>query len=304
MVGKTLVIMAAGLGSRYGGLKQIDPVDKQGHLLIDYAIYDAVKAGFGRVVCIIKAEMEADFREAIGYRIEGFVELVYSYQRLDVLPTGFDVPLGRMKPWGTAQAVLCAKEAIRGPFAVINADDFYGRTAIGAIYDFLDAPEAENAHAMVGYRIKNTLTENGHVARGVCEVNDAGYLTEIVERTHIEPRPGGAAFTEDGKRFTFLPENTIVSMNLWGFQPSILPEIEAYFSMFLRGEGMKNPHRAEYFLPLVPNHLIHEGRATVKVLPTDEKWYGVTYYEDMARVRAALSAMSEAGLYPTHLWRK
>lgn len=299
----TLVVMAAGLGSRYGGLKQIAPVDPQGHLIIDYSIYDAVRAGFGKVICIIKPEMEADFREAIGDRIAPYTDLAYAYQRPDTLPEGFSVPEGRTKPWGTAHAILSATAEISGPFAVINADDFYGRTAIAAIHDFLATPRAASDHAMVGYRIENTLSESGHVARGVCEVSDEGMLTAIVERTHIEPRPGGAAFTEDGEHFTFLPDGTIVSMNLWGFQASILPEIEARFAAFLRANLPTNPLKCEYFLPMIPNQLLHEGKATVRVLPTKERWYGVTYREDMPAVQAALAALRAQGQYPDHLWR-
>jgi len=297
-----LVIMAAGLGSRYGGLKQIDPVDDQGQILIDYAIYDALQAGFGRVVCVVKPEIEPEFREVIGNRIAPFVTLEYAHQRLERLPEGFRVPEGRKKPWGTAHAVLCAAPLINGPFAVINADDFYGRTAFRQLADFLAQPHGDNEYAMVGYRIQNTLTEHGYVARGVCRVED-GRLTEIVERTHIEPRAGGAAFTEDGGHFTFLPDGTTVSMNVWGFQESLLAEVEARFAGFLRENLPAAPLTCEYFLPSVPNQLIAEGKASVAVLPTHEKWYGVTYREDMPRVRAAIAAMKDGGLYPGRLWR-
>ncbi len=298
-----LVIMAAGLGSRYGGLKQIDPVDSQGQVIIDYSIYDALRAGFGKVVCVIKPEMEADFRSVIGRRIAPQVELAYAYQQLETLPDGFSVPQGRVKPWGTAHAVLCAAPLIDTPFAVINADDFYGRTAYEQLAAFLAAPHAASEHVMVGYDIKNTLTENGHVARGVCQVQN-GLLAEIVEHTHVEAREGGAAFTEDGEHFTFLPNGTVVSMNFWGFQPSILGEIEARFSAFLSANLPTSPLTCEYFLPLVPNQLIHEGKATVAVLPTKEKWYGVTYRGDMPKVREAITDMKNRGLYPDELWRK
>jgi len=297
-----LVIMAAGLGSRYGGLKQIDPVDDQGQIIIDYSIYDAIRAGFGRVICIIKPEMEAEFREVIGDRIAPYVQLEYAYQRLEVLPEGFTVPQGRTRPWGTAHAVLCARGLIDAPFAVINADDFYGHTAYQQLAEYLSHPRAPGEYAMVGYRIQNTLTENGHVARGVCRVSDH-HLTEIIERTHIEPRPGGAAFTEDGERFTFLPDDTIVSMNFWGFQPDLLEEIEARFADYLRQNLPLAPLKCEYFLPFVPDRMIHEGKASVQVLPTHEKWYGVTYREDMVKVRAAIAAMKQSGRYPIALWR-
>jgi len=298
-----LLIMAAGLGSRYGGLKQIDPVDAQGQLIIDYSIYDALCAGFGRVICVIEPDMEADFREAIGNRIAPFVDIRYAYQKPDRLPAGFSVPQGRRKPWGTAHAVLCAGEQINAPFAVINADDFYGRTAYEQLAQYLAQPRGSGEHVMVGYDIQNTLTAYGHVARGICHV-EGGFLTDITERTHIEPRPGGAAFTEDGEHFTFLPNGTVVSMNIWGFQPSILGEIEARFAAFLIRALPEDPLKCEYFLPLIPNQLIQEHKATVAVLPTREKWYGVTYHEDMVRVRAAVAGMKQGGLYPDRLWRQ
>ncbi len=300
----TLVIMAAGLGSRYGGLKQMAPVDPQGHVLIDFSIFDAVRAGFDRVVCIIKPELEKDFHEVIGRRIAPCVDLHYAFQRPDVLPEGFSIPEGRTKPWGTAHAVLCAKDQISTPFAVINADDFYGRTAFETIHDFLSAGHAADEHAMVGYRVENTLTENGSVARGICAVDEKGYLRGVTERTHIEPREGGAAFTEDGEHFTFVPAGTIVSMNLWGFQPAILSEIENRFAPYLRENLPMNPLKCEYFLPLIPNALIHEGKASVKVLSTHEKWYGVTYHDDMPKLQAAIARMKAEGVYPDELWRK
>lgn len=302
MTQPTLVIMAAGLGSRYGGLKQIAPVDKQGHILIDYSIYDALRAGFRNVICIIKPEMEQDFHEVIGRRIAPFIPVSYAYQQLDRLPDGFAIPEGRTKPWGTAHSVLCAKQLIDAPFAVINADDFYGRGAFEKIAGFLRAGHAPNEHAMVGYRIENTLTENGHVARGVCQQDENGLLKTVVEQTHIEPREGGAAYTEDGAAFTFVPAGTIVSMNLWGFQTSILDEIEGRFPAWLNQNIPTNPLKCEYFLPLIPNALIDEGRASVEVLDTHEKWYGITYQPDMPRVKEALAQMKADGQYPAELW--
>ena len=301
--GPILVIMAAGLGSRYGGLKQIAPVDDHGHILIDYSIYDALKAGFERVICIVKPELEKDFREVISDRIRGHVEIEFAYQRPDALPEGFSIPEGRTKPWGTAHAVLCAKDQIDAPFCVINADDFYGRSAFESISAFLGACDDPSAHAMVGYRIENTLTENGHVARGICDTDENGMLRGIVERTHIEPREGGAAFTEDGERFTFVPAGTYVSMNLWGIHPSIMAEIESRFVPWLKENLPVNPLKCEYFLPLIPNLLLQEKKATVRVLPTSERWYGVTYAQDMPGVQAALRGMRELGLYPDELWR-
>ena len=296
----TLVIMAAGMGSRFGGCKQITPVDDTGHVIIDYSIYDAVRAGFGRVVCIIKPEMEADFRAAIGDRIAPFVELKYAYQQIDMLPDGYSVPEGRVKPWGTGHAVLCAADCIDGPFAVINADDFYGRGAFQAACDFLSTPHAPNEHAMVAYRVENTLTENGSVSRGVCSAEN-GLLTGVVERTKIVPRPGGAAFIEDETE-TFLPNGTPVSMNLWAFQHSILDELKNRFTAYLDENLPKNPLKCEYFLPLIPNALIHEGAGSVRVLDTDERWFGVTYHDDLAKVQAAIREMKQKGLYPDHLW--
>ena len=299
----SLVVMAAGLGSRYGGLKQIAPVDPNGHILMDYSIYDALRAGFDRVVCIIKPEMREDFYEVIGHRLEKHVEVRYAYQRLDNLPAGYSVPEGRTKPWGTAHALLCAKEQIDAPFAVINADDFYGRDAFAAIAAFLREKHGAGEHAMVGYRIENTLTENGHVARGVCETDENGFLRGVTERTHIEPREGGAAFTEDGEHFTFAPAGTIVSMNLWGFQPGVMEEIDRRFAPWLDETLPVNPLKGAYFLPLIPNALIHEGKGSVRVLSTHEKWYGVTYHDDMPKLQAALAGMRADGVYPEGLWR-
>ena len=299
----SLVVMAAGLGSRYGGLKQIAPVDPNGHILMDYSIYDALRAGFDCVVCIIKPEMREDFYEVIGHRLEKHVEVRYAYQRLDNLPAGYSVPEGRTKPWGTAHALLCAKEQIDAPFAVINADDFYGRDAFAAIAAFLREKHGAGEHAMVGYRIENTLTENGHVARGVCETDENGFLRGVTERTHIEPCEGGAAFTEDGEHFTFVPAGTIVSMNLWGFQPGVMEEIDRRFAPWLDETLPVNPLKGEYFLPLIPNALIHEGKGSVRVLSTHEKWYGVTYHDDMPKLQAALAGMRADGVYPEGLWR-
>ncbi len=300
MIQPTLVIMAAGLGSRFGGLKQLTPVDDAGHVIIDYSIYDALRAGFGRIVVIIKPEMEDDFRAVIGDRIAKHADLCYAYQTLDQLPEGYTVPEGRTKPWGTGHAVLCAKDCIDGPFAVINADDFYGAGAYRAAAEYLTLPHGAAEHAMVAYRVENTLTENGSVSRGVCDVQD-GLVTSVTERTVIVPRPGGAAFIEDGKE-TFLPAGTPVSMNLWAFQHSILDELDARFSRYLDEHLPVNPMKCEYFLPLVPNALIHEGTGSVRVLNTDEKWFGVTYHEDLDEVKNAIRAMKDAQIYPERLW--
>ena len=298
----TLIVMAAGMGSRFGGNKQIAPVDDAGHIIIDFSIYDALRAGFGRVVCVIKPEMEADFRRAIGDAIARHVDLRYAYQTLDAVPAGFTIPEGRQKPWGTGHAVLCALDQIDGPFAVINADDFYGADAFRAAGDFLSAPGDPNEHAMVGYNIENTLTENGSVSRGVCAGKD-GYLTDITERTVIEPRPGGAAFTEDGgASWTFIPAGTPVSMNLWAFRPGVLEAFPRMFGDFLRDAVPANPLKAEFYLPNVPKALIAAGTGRVRLLTTRERWYGMTYREDAETVRAAIAGMKARGEYPERLW--
>ena len=297
----TLVIMAAGMGSRFGGCKQITPVDADGHIIIDYSIYDAVRAGFGSVVCVIKPEMESDFRAAIGDRIAEHVDLHYAYQTIDRLPAGYSVPEGRTKPWGTAHAVLCAKDLVPGAFAAINADDFYGAGAFREAARFLSAPHAENEHAMVAYRVENTLTENGSVSRGVCTVKD-GLLSGIVERTQIVPCEGGAKFIE-GAEETFLPAGTPVSMNMWAFSHSMLEEMESRFPAWLDENVAKNPLKCEYFLPLIPNLLIQESKGSVRVLNTAERWYGVTYHADLEKVQAAIEQMRASGQYPRKLWK-
>ena len=300
-----LVIMAAGMGSRYGGLKQIDPVDEQGHIIMDFSIFDAKRAGFEKVIFIIKKENEADFKEAIGNRIEKVIDVEYAFQNLQNIPEGFEVPAERVKPWGTAHAVLSCKDLIDGPFAVINADDYYGRDAFQKIYDYLSTHEDDDKYryTMVGYQLENTLTENGHVARGVCQMNDAGELVSVTERTRIEKKDGGAAFTEDdGATWTTLPTDAIVSMNMWGFTASFLKEIENGFASFLEEGLKKNPLKCEYFLPTVVSNLLAADKATVAVLTSADKWYGVTYKEDKPVVVNAIKGFKECGLYPEQLW--
>ena len=275
-----LVIMAAGMGSRYGGLKQIDPIDGQGHIIMDFSIFDAKRAGFEKVVFIIKKENEADFKEAVGKRMEAVMDVEYVFQDLHNIPEGFEVPEGRVKPWGTAHAVLSAIDVVDGPFAVINADDYYGRDAFQKIYDFLSTTEDDDKYryTMVGYQLKNTVTENGHVARGVCTVDENGYLVKVEERTRIEKRDGGIAFTEDdGATWQPLPEGAVVSMNMWGFTASFLKEIKAGFAAFLEAGLASNPMKCEYYLPSVVTNLLVNDKATVTVLETTDKWYGVTY---------------------------
>jgi len=298
-----LVVMAAGMGSRYGGLKQIDPVGSQGEAILDYSVYDAHQAGFETVVIIIKEAIKKDFMETVGARLQKApVEIRYAYQELDKLPEGYAVPEGRTKPFGTAHAVLCATEAIDGaPFAVINADDYYGKTAFQLIYNQLSTTEDPNSHCMVGYEVGKTVTENGTVARGVCVTNDQGMLTEVTERTSIEQYEGGIRFFEDGV-YTELAPDTIVSMNMWGFQPSFLDEVKVRFIPFLDKAMKENPLKGEYFLPSPISQLIQEGKATVKVMSTADRWYGVTYAADKPVVMAALKSMTEQGLYPDGLW--
>ncbi len=302
-----LAIMAAGMGSRYGGLKQIDPIDNEGHILMDFSIYDAMRAGFRKVVFIIKRENEADFRERIGSRMERQVRAEYVFQELGDLPEGFQLPEGRVKPWGTGHAVLSALPVIDGPFAVINADDYYGRQAFQLIYDFLDGRQDSEKYqyAMVGYLLKNTLTENGYVARGVCKLDGNGRLRKITERTHIEKRREGPAYTEDGGRtYTSLPGDAAVSMNLWGFTPSILSELKMRFPAFLKEKLEDDPLKCEFFLPSVVDGLIREGKAEVSVLKSQDRWHGVTYQEDKPMVVQAIRKLKEEGLYPERLWEK
>lgn len=302
-----LVIMAAGMGSRYGGLKQIDPVDDQGHIIIDFSIFDAKRAGFEKVVFIIKKENEQLFRECIGSRIAGQMEVEYVYQDLENIPGEYTVPEGRVKPWGTGHAVLSCADAVDGPFAVINADDYYGREAFQLIYDYLTstADDEKYRYAMVGYLLENTLTEHGHVARGVCETDAEGYLADIHERTKIIKQGEGAAYTEDdGKTWIPLAADSTVSMNMWGFSRSMLDALKEKFPDFLEETLKTNPLKGEYFLPFVVDELLQEGRATVKVLKTSERWYGVTYKEDKPFVMQAIQKLKTDGVYPSNLWEE
>ena len=299
-----LVIMAAGMGSRYGGMKQIDPVDDQGHIIINYSIYDAYRAGFRKVVFIIREEHREAFEQAIACKIRGKMEVEYVYQRLSDLPEGFTVPAERTKPWGTAHAILSCKGTVKEPFAVINADDYYGVSAFRTIYDHLAGAKDDDKYryCMVGYRLANTLTENGSVGRGVCEISPEGRLISVTERTKIYKRGEGAAYTEDdGATFTDISPDSTVSMNMWGFTPSILPELEARFAAVLRKGLEQNPLKCEYFLPSAVSDLLAEDKATVQVLTSPDRWYGVTYKEDKPTVVAALRALREQGTYPEKL---
>ncbi len=302
-----LVIMAAGMGSRYGGLKQIDPVDREGHIIMDFSIFDAKRAGFEKVVFIIKRENEKDFKEAVGYRMEQVMDVAYVFQDIDKIPEGFQVPEGRVKPWGTAHAVLCAMDEVDGPFAVINADDYYGRHAFQVIYDYLTTHEDDEKYryTMVGYRLKNTVTDNGHVSRGVCELDPEKHLVAINERTRIEKRDGGIAYSEDdGETWISLDPDTLVSMNMWGFTQSMMEEIRRGFPGFLEKGLSENPMKCEYYLPSVVSGLLAEDRASVTVLESEDKWYGVTYKEDKPVVVEAIQSLKDAGIYPQDLWEK
>ena len=301
-----LVIMAAGMGSRYGGLKQMDPVGSAGEAILDYSVFDARRAGFKRVIFLIKHEIEEDFRRLVGDRLAAQIDVQYAFQEKDKIPAPFTVPEGRVKPWGTGHAVLCCRELIDAPFIVINADDYYGPDAFKTAYNQLINLEddADKAHYfMIGYQIGNTLTENGHVARGVCSVNEQDYLTGVVERTHIISTSDGALYSEDLQTYHRIPDGTLVSMNMWGFTTSYLDALVSGFPAFLEETIANNPLKGEYFLPTVVNNLLTAGRCDVKVLPSHDKWYGVTYKEDKQVVQDALRTMSEEGLYPIPLWQ-
>ena len=298
-----LVVMAAGMGSRYGGLKQIDPVGPSGEAILDYSLYDARRAGFETVVFIIKHEIEQAFKEAVGARaLRAGFEVRYAYQQLDKLPEGFTVPESRVKPWGTAHAILVAEEAIGdAPFAVINADDYYGPQGFRLVYDYLSshADGDRFAWSMVGFLLKNTVSANGSVSRGVCVTDAAGNLHSVTERTCIAPYDGGIHYSEDGgASWTDLDENSVVSMNLWGFTPAYIAEAKAGFAEFLRENLPVNPLKCEYYLPSVVTAALQQGKADVRVLTSTDKWHGITYREDKPELVAALQQMSAQGLYP------
>ncbi len=300
-----LVIMAAGMASRYGGSKQTDAVGQNGEAIIDYSVYDAIKAGFEKVVIIIKKEFEEQFKQAVGDRIAKHVELKYAYQDINDLPKGYEVPKDRVKPWGTCHAVLSARDLIDAPFAVINADDYYGPDAFKRIYEFLSncKDETKNDYAMVGYILANTLSENGSVSRGVCVVDKEDYLESIVERLKIEKYGNLTRYTEDnGSTWTEVDINSTVSMNLFGFTQNFLKELEDNFPKFLDDAIKTNPLKGEYLLPKFVGQLVDEKKATVKVLKSDDKWYGMTYKEDKDIVTKAMSEKHKAGQYKTPLW--
>jgi len=304
MSNPTLVVMAAGIGNRYGGLKQIDPVGPNDEIIIDYSIYDALNAGFGKVIFVITKEIEEAFRERVGRTIEKRCETTYVFQKIEGVPEGFEVPPGRQKPWGTGHATLSCRNVVHSPFAVINADDFYGRSSYQTLCDYLRSAQDRGSmydYCMVGYVLKNTLTEHGHVARGVCTVDQDGFLVKIRERTRIERFGESVRYTEDGETWVEIPGESVVSMNMWGFTPSLFLELEARFRHFLQG-NRDNIQKAEYFLPDVIGDLIRENKARVRVLSTNERWFGVTYKQDRPRVKRAIRDLIRQGAYPENLW--
>lgn len=296
-----LLVMAAGLGSRYGGLKQLDKIGPNGEIILELSSYDAIKAGFKKIIFILRTEIVEDFKELIGNKLSQFAEIEYVIQDMNNIPEGFNIPTGRVKPWGTGHAILCAKDIVKSPFLVINADDYYGQESFKLMYDYLSTNTEENHHAMVGYKLKNTLSENGHVARGICTVED-GELKEIVERTKIIKRDESAFYTEDEKEWIELDYNSIVSMNMWGFMNSIFEITEEGFKNFLKNNLNNNPLKAEYFIPLVVSDLINSGKGKVKVINSKDKWYGVTYQEDKTLVKEAIEKMIDEDKYKKNLW--
>jgi dTDP-glucose pyrophosphorylase len=297
----TLFVLAAGMGSRYGGLKQLDGLGPNGETIMDYSIFDAIRAGFGKLVFVIRNYFEEDFRNKIISKYENHIPVEVVFQELENLPEGFTVPAGREKPWGTNHAVLMGKKVIFEPFAVINADDFYGRHSFAVLGKQLAGMEGwQNNYCMVGYRVGNTLSESGSVARGVCETNAESYLTGVVERTAVERINGEICFTDENGQTVVLPENAPVSMNMWGFTPDYFKYSEAFFVDFLKANG--GNLKSEYFIPLMVNELITKGKAKVKVLDTTSKWFGVTYAADRQGVVDKIKALIEAGEYPNKLF--
>jgi len=297
----TLLILAAGIGSRYGGLKQLDKVGPGGEAIIDYSIYDAIQAGFGKVVFVIRKSIEADFKEFIGNKLNGKIEVEYVFQEFDKLPEGIAINPERQKPWGTGHAVLMAADVIKENFAVINADDFYGRDAYITIAKYFNELDlASNDNCMVGYQLKNTLSDHGYVSRGQCTSNENGFLKDVIERTHIEKKPKGIFFEDEDKKELQLDENTLVSMNFWGFTPHFFMELKQRFPQFI--EANKNKLKAEFFIPTVVNEMIEEGIAKTKVLESNATWFGVTYQEDRPVVVESIRELIREGKYPEKLW--
>lgn len=300
----TLLLLAAGMGSRYGGLKQLDGLGPNGETIMDYSIYDAIKAGFGKIVFVIRKDFEKDFKEKILSKYEGHIPAELVFQSLDALPEGFAVPEGREKPWGTNHAVMMAKDVIKEPFCVINCDDFYNRDSFMVIGKFLgELPDnAKNAYAMVGFRVGNTLSENGTVARGVCSTDENELLTTVVERTEIMRVDGKVCYKDEQGQWVAIADNTPVSMNMWGFTPDYFDYSEAYFKEFLSDEKNRTNLKAEFFIPLMVNKLVNDKTATVKVLDTTSKWFGVTYSADREGTVERIQSLINEGVYPAKLF--
>lgn len=299
----SLVVLAAGMGSRYGGLKQIDKIGPNGEIILELSVYDAIKAGFDEVIFIIKKEIEQDFKEAIGDKISKQVEVKYVFQDIERIPEGFNVPEGREKPWGTGHALLCCEDVIDSPFAVINADDYYGREGFVKLHDFLVNSTDENEYSMVGYILANTVSENGSVARGVCTVED-GKLTNVDELTRIEKHLKGIEYSKD-EGMTWLPlaDNRLVSMNMWGFKPNFIQYMKEDFVKFFETEVPKNLMKSEFFIPKEVGKMLRESKIEVQVLQSEDKWYGVTYQEDKPVVQAGIKKLIDEGKYPVPLWK-
>lgn len=298
-----LVILAAGMGSRYGGLKQMDPVDEEGHKIIDFSIYDAKNAGFEKVVFIIKREMEADFKELVGEPISRHMEVEYVFQEITDVPEGFEIPEGRVKPWGTTHAIMRCKDVVKGPFMVINSDDYYGKSGYKVMYDFLSSTAEEDySYAMVAYELGKTLTEKGSVTRGVCNKDDNGNLSHIVETKNLVKNGDGAAIAEEDGSLTPIGIDTPVSMNMWGFKATLFEEFDKALDTFFKEKVVANPQKAECLIPTEVDVLIKSGKATVKALSSADKWFGVTYKEDKPFVVESIKKLKEAGQYPKILW--
>ncbi|HHV41536.1 MAG TPA: nucleotidyltransferase [Clostridiaceae bacterium] len=300
-----LVIMAAGMGSRYGGLKQIEPVGPNGEIILDYSVFDAVRAGFERVIFIIKREMQDTFEARIDQKMKESIEINYAFQELRAVPDFFTIPDQREKPWGTGHAVMSAREYIDGPFAVINADDYYGTEAFALMYTYLNCEDrADNEYAMCTWKLANTLSDHGHVSRGICSLSATGCLQEIVETKEIYKTDfGGKYSTDGGKSWTKLPANTPVSMNFWGVSASFLDELDRRFPVFLRDDVKNDPLKAEFLLPEIIDACIKEGKVNVFAMPVSDRWYGMTYREDKTLIMSALADLTEQGLYPDKLWK-
>lgn len=299
----TLVVLAAGMGSRYGGLKQIDKIGPNGEIILELSVYDAIKAGFDRVVFIIKHAIEKEFKAAIGDKISEQIPVEYIYQDLDKLPQGCTIPQGREKPWGTGHALLCCKDILNEPFCVINSDDYYGQDAFYKIHDFLVNSTDDNEYAMVGYVIGNTVSKNGSVARGVCRISD-GKLSDVQERTCIEVHGDKIEYSEDnGHTWTNIPSDSLVSLNFWGFKPSFINKMEQDFSEFFKKEVPANPLKSEFFIPKEVGKMLRDNEISVKMLSSNDKWYGVTYQEDKPSVKQGIKDLIEQGKYPNPLWK-